>query len=116
MHIKSYRDKHSEMLALVAKLIGNSTFGLTITNKDKHRVVVLQSYNNGERDTQPLVGGDCRAVVTLLLNFIKYEQVMPQLLEVERQYGEIVYDQLHYRAKTIFDKAKLSILNFYYDF
>ena len=38
------------------------------------------------------------------------------MLEVERQHGKIVYDQLRYIAITIFDRAKLSVLKFYYDF
>ena len=118
MRIKGDKDKHSEMPALMAKLIGNSAFGSTITNKDKHREVVLQRYTT--RDASggggPLAGSDYRAVVASLFNFIKYEQISPQLLEVERRHDKIVYDQLCYIAKTIFDRAKLSVLKFYYDF
>ena len=119
MRIKGDRDKHSEMPALMAKLIGNSAFGSTITNKDKHREVVLQRYATTEKTGgggSPLAGSDYRAVVASLLNFIKYEQISPQLLEVERRHDKIVYDQLRYIAKTIFDRAKLSVLKFYYDF
>ena len=115
MRIKGDKDKHSEMLALMAKLIGNSAFGSTITNKDKHREVVLQRYNSSNEDG-PLAGSDYRAVVASLFNFIKYEQITPQMLEVERRHDKIVYDQLRYIAKTIFDRAKLSVLKFYYDF
>ena len=114
MRIKGDKDKHSKMPALMAKLIGNSAFGSTITNKDKHREVVLKSYNINEDG--PLAGSDYRAVVASLFNFIKYEQITPQLLEVERRHDKIVYDQLRYIAKTIFDRAKLSVLKFYYDF
>ena len=115
MRIKGDKDKHSEMPALMAKLIGNSAFGSTITNKDKHREVVLQRYTNTTTATK-LAGSDYRAVVASLFNFIKYEQISPQLLEVERRQDKIVYDQLRYIAKTIFDRAKLSVLKFYYDF
>ena len=108
MCIKGDKDKHSEMPALIAKLIGNSAFGSTITNKDKHREVILQRYNNDDNDG-PLTGSDYRAVVALLLNFIKYEQITLQLLEVERRHDKIVYDQLRYIAKTIFDRAMLSV-------
>ena len=52
----------------------------------------------------------------MLFNFLQYEQIAPQLLEVERGHDKIVYDQLRYIAKTIFDRAKLSVLKFYYDF
>ena len=115
MRIKGDKDKHSEMPALMAKLIGNSAFGSTITNKDKHREVVLQRYN-GTNEDGPLAGGDYQAVLASLFNFIKYEQISPQLLEVERRHDKIVYDQLRYIAKTIFDRAKLSVLKLYYDF
>ena len=115
MRIQGDKDKHSEMPALMAKLIGNSAFGSTITNKDKHREVVLQRYTNNNT-TAPLTGSDYRAVVASMFNFIKYEQISPQLLEVERRHDKIVYDQLRYIAKTIFDRAKLSVLKFYYDF
>ena len=101
MLIKGDKDKHSEMPVLMAKLIGNSAFGSTTANKDKHREVVLQRYNTNEDG--PLAGSDYRAVVALLFNFIKYEQITPQLLEVERRHDKIVYDQLHYIAKMIFD-------------
>ena len=115
MRIKGDKDKHSEMPALMAKLIDSSAFGSTITNKDKHREVVLQRYNSSNEDG-PLAGSDYRAVVASLFNFIKYEQITPHLLEVERRHDKIVYDQLHYIAKTIFDRAKFLVLKFYYDF
>ena len=110
MRIKGDKDKHSKMPALMAKFIGNSAFGSTITNKDKHREVVLQRYNTNEDG--PLAGSDYRAVVASLFNFIKHEQITPQLLEVERRNDKLVYDQLRYIAKTIFDRAKLSVLKF----
>ena len=119
MRIKGDKDKHSEMPALMAKLIGNSAFGSTITNKDKHREVVLESYNKTADQQHQLVdgtGGDYRSVVASMFNFIKYEQIAPRLLEVERKHDKVMYDQLRYIAKTIFDRAKLSVLKFYYDF
>ena len=119
MRIKGDKDKHSEMPALMAKLIGNSAFGSTITNKDKHRKVVLESYDKTADQQHQLVdgtGGDYRSVVASLFNFIKYEQIAPRLLEVERKHDKVMYDQLRYIAKTIFDRAKLSVLKFYYDF
>ena len=116
MGIKGDKDKHSEMPPFMAKLIGNSAFGLTITNKDKHRKVLLQRYNSTNEDGSPLAGSDYRAVVESLFNFIKYKQITPQLLEVERRHNKIMYNQLRYIAKTIFDQAKLSVLKFYYDF
>ena len=114
--IKGEKDKHSEIPALMAKLIGNSAFGSTITNKDKHREVVLQCYNTNHDTQQALVVGDYRAAVASSLNFIEYKQITPQFLEVERRHGKIVYNQLHYIAKTIFDRAKLSVLKFYTHF
>ena len=119
MRIKGDKDKHSEMPALMANLIGNSAFGSTITNKDKHREVTLESYNKTADQQHQVVdgtGGDYRSVVASLFNFIKYEQIAPRLLEVERKHDKVMYDQLQYIAKTIFDRAKLSVLKFYYDF
>ena len=119
MRIQGDKDKHSEMPALMAKLIGNSAFGSTITNKDKHREVVLESYNKTADQQHQIIdgtGGDYRSVVASLFNFIKYEQIAPRLLEVERKHDKVMYDQLRYIAKTIFDRAKLSVLKFYYDF
>ena len=73
MRIKGHRDKYSEIPALMAKLIRNSAFGSTITNKDKYRDVVLQRYgNDGSTTTE-----DNRAVVVSLLNFIKYKEITP---------------------------------------
>ena len=115
MRLKGDRDKNSEMPALTAKLIGNSAFGSTITNKDKHRHVTLRSHSR--RGTAAPAGyGDYRALLSSLLTFVRYEELTPQLLEVECRYDKIVYDQLRYIAKTIFDRAKLSVLQFYYDF
>ena len=51
-----------------------------------------------------------------LNRFIKYERIGPQLLETEMKHDKIFYDQLRYIGKTIFDRAKLSVLRFYYDF
>ena len=110
------KDKHSKMPALMAKLIGNSAFGSTITNKDKHREVILQRYNSNNEGGSPLAGSDYRAVVASLFNIIKYKQITRQLLEVEGRHDKIVYEKLRYIAKTIFDQAKLSVLKFYYDF
>ena len=103
LRIKGNKDKHSEMPAIMAKLNGNSAFDSTITNKDKHREVVLQSSNTNDDTQQPLVGRNYRAAVASLLNFVKYQQITPQLFEVERKHGKIVYDPLRYIAKTIFD-------------
>ena len=119
MRNKGDKDKHSKMPALMAKLIGNSAFGSTITNKDKHQEVVLESYSKTTDQQHQVVdgtGGDHRSVVASLFNFIKYEQIAPRLLEVERKHDKVMYDQLRYIAKTIFDRAKLSVLKFYYDF
>ena len=112
MRIKGDKDKHSKMLALMAKLIGNCAFGLTIMNKDKHREVVLVSYSKTTDQQHQVVdgsGGDYRSVVASLLNFINYEQIAPRLLEGERKHDKVMYDQLQYIAKTIFDCAKLLV-------
>ena len=116
MRIKGDKDRNSEMPALMAKLIGNSAFGSTITNKDKHRHVTLRSHTGASASASLAGNGDYRALVSSLLTFVRYEELTPHLLEVECRYDKIVYDQLRYIAKTIFDRAKLSVLQFYYDF
>ena len=120
MRIKGDKDKNSEMPALMAKLLGNSAFGSTSTNKDKHRHVTLRSHHAAATTSSSAassaatvaVGDDYRSIVSSLLTFVQYEELMPHLLEVECRYDKIVYDQLRY----IFDRAKLSVLQFYYDF
>ena len=109
LRIKGDRDKSSEMQALTAKLIGNSAFGSCITNKDKHRDVKLQSFKSS---------GDYynKAMIASMLTFVKYEEISPTLLEVEKKRDKVVYDQMRYVAKAIFDRAKLSVLKFYHDF
>ena len=114
MRIKGDKTKHSEMPALMAKRIGNSTFGSTITNKDKHREITLHNYKQHQH--QPLDGSDYRSTVTSLFIFIKYEQIAPRLLDVERKHDKLLYDQLRYIAKTMYNRAKLSVLKIYYDF
>ena len=95
MRIKGDRDKTSEMPALMAKLIGNSAFGSTITNKDKHRHVTLRSHKGATGGGAALAAnGDYRALVSSLLTFVRYEELTPQLLEVECRYDKIVYAQL----------------------
>ncbi len=48
--------------------------------------------------------------------FVKYDQCTENILEVESKKRKILYDQLRYIGKTIFDRAKLSVLKFYYHF
>ena len=74
-------------------------------------------YNTtAEQQHQPLDGNDYRSTIPSMFNSIKYEQIASRLLEVERKHDRVLYDQLRYIAKTIFDRAKLSVLKFYYDF
>ena len=126
-------DRSSEIRALTTKLIGNSAFGSCITNKGKHRHVPLstlrrspmpQGYRSTEECYHPDLrygGFDIAALQTKrsiasLNMFIRYEQISPFLLEVERQHMRVVYDQMRQIGKMIFDLAKLSLLRFVYDF
>ena len=123
LQIKGDRDKSSEMQALTAKLIGNSAFGSCITNKDKHCDVKLQSISGSKVSSSltplssPLGGYNYnKAMIASMLTFVKYEEITPTLLEVERKRDKVLYDQLRNVAKVIFDRAKLSVLKFYHNF
>ena len=95
----------SGVRALTAKLIGNSAFGSCITNKEKHRDISLYSFGD-----IPLTS------ISSLSSLLRYERVSATLLEVEHRRRNVTYDQLRVIAKTIFDRAKLSVLKFYHDF
>ena len=94
----------SGVRALTAKLIGNSAFGSCITNKEKHRDISLYSFGD-----MPL------SSIASLSSLLRYKRVSPALLEVEHRRRNVTYDQLRVIAKTIFDRAKLSVLKFYHD-
>ena len=98
----------SGVRALTAKLIGNSAFGSCITNKYRHRDVALYAFDDVCR------GGP--SSVTSLSSVVRYERLTPSLLEVEKLRRDVTYDQLRLIGKCIFDRAKLSVLRFYYDF
>ena len=104
------------MSALMAKLIGNSAFGSTTTNKENIDGCLFDRTKSTMSHMSHMLHEDYRAVVSSLLTFAKYEEVTPTLLEMECRYDEIVYDQLRYIAKIIFDRVKLSVLHFYHDF
>ena len=110
------RNKSCEGKALTAKLIGNSAFGSCITNKDQFRQVELRRIINREAQVGRYNSELKKEELVSLNTFIKYEVVGPRLLEVESRHKKIFYDQLRYVGKTIFDRAKLSVLKFYYDF
>eukprot|EP00794_Sanderia_malayensis_P021223 gene21223-biopygen16255 len=125
LRVQGDRDKSSEMKANTAKLIGNSAFGSCITNKDKHRDVRLVSLQqDGDRSkTRRMLTSDqvlsnrrARREIASMNTFVRYEQVCRQVLEVETKKRRVVYDQPRYIGKTIFDRAKLSVLTFVYDF
>ena len=126
-------DRSSEIRALTAKLIGNSAFGSCITSKDKYRHVSLitlrrspmpQGYRSMEDCYHPDLryGGfnvtalQTKRSIASLNTFIRYKQISPFLLEVERQHMRVVYDQMQHVGKMIFDLAKQSLLRFVYDF
>eukprot|EP00794_Sanderia_malayensis_P008695 gene8695-biopygen6984 len=126
LRVQGDQDKSSEMKANTAKLVGNSAFGSCITNKDKHRdvrLVSLLEQQDGRmaktrmltRD-QLLTNRQTRREIASMNTFVRYEQVCPQVLEVESKKRRILYDQPRYIGKTIFDRAKLSVLRFVYDF
>eukprot|EP00794_Sanderia_malayensis_P013341 gene13341-biopygen10642 len=59
---------------------------------------------------------DRRREIASMNTYVRYEQVSRQVLEVETKKRRVVYDQPRYIGKMIFDRAKLSVLTFVYDF
>ena len=118
LRIEGDKDKSCELKALIAKNIGNSAVGNTITNKDKFRKVKLVKLDN---ETKVCGNSRFRSThelrqIASMNTFIKYEKVCPNVLEVESKHDKIMYDQIRMVGATIFGRAKVSVLKFYYDF
>ena len=118
LRIEGDKDKSCELKALIAKNIGNSAVGNTITNKDKFRKVKVVKLDN---ETKVCGNSRFRSThelreIASMNTFIKYEKICPNVLEVESKHSKIVYDQIRMVGATIFGRAKVSVLKFYYDF
>ena len=117
--IKGDKDKSSEMQALTAKLIGNSAFGSCITNKDKHRSVELIQVSTNDIlgiESNNNILDTTKQHIASINSFVGYEEVTPTLLEVSFKKLNTQNNQLRFIALVIYCLAKLSVLQFYYDF
>ena len=100
------------------KIKGNSAVGNTITNKDRFRKVSLIKLQKDDKlcgNNRFKSDHELRQIASMN-TFIKYERVCSNVLEVESKHDKILYDQLRMIGATIFGRAKISVLKFYYDF
>ena len=85
------------------KLLGNSSYGKTLTNVFKHRDVTYCS----EDDAETLVNDK---------RFVKLEKVGEELYEVERMKANVKVDLPVQIGIQVYQNAKLRMLQMYYDF
>ena len=96
-------DKSKALLADTSKLIGNSVYGKTITNKEKHRKIV---YEYDAIVTSHMIGND---------NFLSLEEIGEDFFEIISHKPSIMMDTPVVLGFCILRYAKLRMLEFYYD-
>ena len=96
-------DPDKSIIADTMKLLGNSAYGKTVTNIDKHRDVKY-----------------CTEVGTSLLinnkRFCQLDVVTDDAYEVTSSKARLTYDLPHHIGFFVYQYAKLRMLEFYYDF
>ena len=96
-------DPDKSIIADTMKLLGNSAYGKTVTNVDRHRDVKY-----------------CTEVGTsLLINNKRFRQldvVAEDAYEVTSNKARVTYDLPHHIGFFVYQYAKLRMLEFYYDF
>ena len=97
-------DLTKQVIALLFKLIGNSSFGGTIMNKEKQR---RHKYVKGFKKASLEVNNP------RFSNMIEFEN---DIFEMEFKKGRIVIDTPIVLGIAILNYAKLHLLRFYYDF
>lgn len=97
-------DPDKALLADMAKLIGNSVYGKTITNKERHRDV---KYVIGRQQTSNRVKST---------RFLSLDELDDDFFEIESRKRTITMDIPVVVGFTILQYAKLRMLQFYYDF
>ena len=96
-------DPDKSIIADTMKLLGNSAYGKTVTNVDKHRDVRYCT----EVGTSRLISNK---------RFRQLDVVTDDAYEVTSSKARVTYDLPHYIGFFVYQYAKLRMLEFYYDF
>ena len=96
-------NRHSQIVALTAKLQGNSLYSATLINKDKHRVVTYCDDSTvNEKVNNP--------------RFVHLEVVSPRVYEVTSLKKKVINELPIPIGLFVYLNAKLTMLCFLYDF
>ena len=96
-------DPEKAIIADTMKLLGNSGYGKTVTNVDRHRNVTYST----EVGTSLLINNK---------RFCQLDVVAEDAYEVTSNKARVTYDLPHHIGFFVYQYAKLRMLEFYYDF
>ena len=96
-------DPDKSIIADTMKLLGNSAYGKTVTNVDRHRNVTYST----EVGTSLLINNT---------RFCQLDVVAEDAYEVTSSKARVTYDLPHHIGFFVYQYAKLRMLEFYYDF
>ena len=96
-------DPEKAIIADTMKLLGNSGYGKTVTNVDRHRNVTYST----EVGTSLLINNK---------RFCQLDVVTEDAYEVTSNKARVTYDLPHHIGFFVYQYAKLRMLEFYYDF
>ena len=96
-------DPDKAIIADTMKLLGNSAYGKTVTNVDRHRDIKYST----EVGTSALVNNK---------RFRQLDVVAEDAYEVTSSNARVTYDLPHHIGFFVYQYAKLRMLEFYYDF
>ena len=96
-------DSDKAIIADTMKLLGNSAYGKTVTNVDRHRDIKYST----EVGTSALVNNK---------RFRQLDVVAEDAYEVTSSKARVTYDLPHHIGFFVYQYAKLRVLEFYYDF
>ena len=102
-HLEGDRDKEKALIAEMNKLIGNSSYGSTITNKEKHHDIL---YANDRQVGEYIMNN----------HFFGLTELPDGYYEVEQTKSKIVLNLPIHIGVFILNYARLRMLEFYYDF
>ena len=96
-------DPEKAIIADTMKRLGNSAYGKTVTNVDRHRNVKYCT----EVGTSACVNNN---------RFRQLDVVTDDAYEITSSKARVIYDLPHYIGFFVYQYAKLRMLQFYYDF
>ena len=96
-------DPDKAIIADTMKLLGNSAYGKTVTNVDRHRDIKYST----EVGTSALVNNK---------RFRQLDVVAEDAYEITSSKARVTYDLPHHIGFFVYQYAKLRMLQFYYDF